>query len=245
MMNVVICDDEIYDQEALLQAAHDWMKTSSHQDVHFVTYTSSEDFLEAWEKGLSVDLLFLDIQIPGEMNGMRLAQRIRQKDQNILIVFVTNYDHYIYDGYAVNALRYLQKPISNEDMAICMDIAYRHASFLTKEGIKVDTKDESLVLKFSEIVYIEACLHYLRLFLDTSQAPLEIRAHLQDFVSQLPARLFIQCHRSYVVNLEHIRRLTKSSVTLSNQQIIPVSQTYFLHLRDAFGWYYTGSKFPV
>ena len=73
---------------------------------------------------------FFGYPIPGELSGMALAKKIRQHDQTVSIVFVTNYADYVYEGYVVNALRYLKKPICREDIYDCMEIAYRHFSLL-------------------------------------------------------------------------------------------------------------------
>ena len=102
----------------------------------------------------------------------------------------------------------------------------------------VQAKDQRLVLRYSQIISIEAQSHYLHLALDTPQAEPEIRARLQTFALRLPPQMFVQCHRSYLVNLAHIRRFTKNSLTMSNQKLIPVSQTYFTRLRTAFDGYY-------
>ena len=89
MMHVVICDDEPCFQEAVVNAVKKWMCTSGHSDIRCTVFSSSEDLLERWSNGLSIDLLFLDIEIPGEISGMALAQKIRDTDHNLPIVFIT------------------------------------------------------------------------------------------------------------------------------------------------------------
>ena len=125
-MRVIICEDERCFQEALCNAIEEWKELTNHQDVSCICFDSSEELLASWEGGLSAELLFLDIQIPGELSGMALAKKIRQHDQTVSIVFVTNYADYVYEGYVVSALRYLKKPVLREDIFDCMEIAYRH-----------------------------------------------------------------------------------------------------------------------
>ena len=129
---------------------------------------------------------------------MALAKKIRQHDQTVSIVFVTNYADYVYEGYVVNALRYLKKPICREDIYDCMEIAYRHFSLLSKDKISVLCRDRRLVLPFSDIIYVEIRSHYLCLTLQQSGEKPEVRARLRDFAAQLPQQLFCQCHRSYI-----------------------------------------------
>lgn len=205
-------------------------------------FCSSEEFLASWQEGLAAELLFLDIQIPGELNGMELAKRIRQRDQNASIVFVTNYADYVYEGYTVNALRYLKKPVQNEDIFTCMDIAYRRLSLLSQGKLSVTGRDQRLVLSFSEIIYIEIQSHYLQLTLHQSEEKPRVRARLCDLAAQLPPQFFIQCHRSFIVNLDHIRRFTRDSLTMSNHATIPVSQTFAPLLKKRYEWYYTDTN---
>lgn len=241
-MHIVICEDEHCFQRVICNAIDDWKHTSGQQDVSYTCFASSEDLLASWESGLSVELLFLDIQIPGELSGMALAKIIRQRDPTVSIVFVTNYSDYVFEGYVVNALRYLKKPVNREDIFQCLDIAYRRFSLLSEKKLSIVRRDQRLVIPYCDIVYIEIQSHYLQLTLYQSTDKPEIRARLRDFAAALPQSLFCQCHRSYIVNVDHIRRFTKDSLTLSNHATIPVSQTFVSMLKKRYDWYYTGKR---
>lgn len=242
MMHVVVCEDEFYYSDAIVCAIQNWSKTSQHPDIRCSVTASSEDLLERWEKGMHIDLLFLDIEIPGEMNGMTLAQTIRASGKPLSIVFVTNYDHYVYEGYTVNALRYLRKPIRESEIAACMDSAYKNFMLLANDKLVIDCPNQHYVFSSSEIIYIEAQAHYLTFYLGTTDDAPRLRAKFGDVLSRLPPDLFVQCHRSTVVNLLYIRRFTKDAVYLSTGQKIPISQTYFTRLQAAFSRYYQGVK---
>lgn len=238
MMHVVICDDESCFQDAVAIAIKKWMRASGHSDIRCTVFSSSEDLLERWSNGLSIDLLFLDIEIPGELSGMALAQKIRSTDHNLPIVFITNYSNYVYDGYVVNAMRFLKKPINDNEISTCMDISYRHFQILNKESFVISSKDQHFVLRHSEIIYIEARAHYLFFHLSNSDEIPSMRAKIGDIIGNLPSSLFAQCHRSYIVNLLHIRRFTKNNITMSNNQVLPVSLTYFSNLYKTFNQFY-------
>lgn len=238
-MRIVICEDESYYQEAICDVINSWMTTTNRQDVSYVCFHSTEDLLERWENGLAMDLLFLDIQIPGEMDGMSLARKVRSKDANVFIVFVTNFANYVYDGYVVNALRYLKKPIQKEQIWDCLEIVYQRFSLLSQESIVVNAREQRFVLKYSDLIYMETQSHYLQLHLANLDEAMEVRTRLRDFAAQLPQNLFVQCHRGCIVNLEHIRRFSKTTLTMSNRHIVPISQTYFLPLERAFNEYFS------
>lgn len=225
-MHVVICEDERCFQEEICHLVENWKNATGHTDVSCTCFSSSEELWIRWQDGLSAELFFLDIQIPGEFSGMELAKRIRQSDPTASIVFITNYADYVYEGYVVNALRYLRKPIQSEEMNSCLEIAYRHFLLQSGNKLSIDCRRQRLVVPYSRIVYIETQAHYLKLTLDHSNEKPEVRARLRDFAVQLPQQLFCQCHRSYIVNLSHIRRFTRHSLTLSTCDKIPVSKTF-------------------
>ena len=78
-MRVVVCEDEPFYQTAIAEAIERWQSASGHTDVELSVFSSSEDVLEAIEHEAEIDLLFVDIQIPGEMSGIDLARRIRER----------------------------------------------------------------------------------------------------------------------------------------------------------------------
>ena len=113
-MNVIICDDDGYYRNALNDSVHRWTDACRFA-LTVVTHCffSTEELLKAWKNGLVMDVVFLDIQIPGELSGLALAKKIRETDSQIPIVFITNYAEFACDGYSVNALRYLKKPVDD------------------------------------------------------------------------------------------------------------------------------------
>lgn len=242
MMHVVICEDESYYQDAVVRAVKKWSISTGHHDIRCSVFPSSEDLLDCWEKGMHIDLLFLDIEIPGELNGMALAQKIRASEQQLSIVFVTNYDNYVYEGYAVNALRYLRKPVREPEIFACMESAYQHFRLLTNDRFMIDSADQHYALRYSEIIYIEAQAHYLSFHLGSIDSTPKLRATIKEVQQSLPPELFVQCHRSFIVNLLYIHRFTKENVLMSTGQTLPVSQTYFSKLHTAFSQYYQGMR---
>ena len=237
MMQIVICEDDAAYCEEIEQPVTSWTEMT-HHDVRCLPFASTEELLEQWENGLKIDLLFLDIQIPGEIDGMALARKIRETNLSMTIVFVTNYTSYVYEGYTVNALRFLRKPVQKEDVFDCLEIAYRQHAVLKQESIAINARNGQFVVHFDEIVYIEACLHYLRLHLSHTDSWPEVRMKLTEFIPQLPTQLFVQCHRGLVVNVMHIRKYTSKEVTLSSGAILPISPTYLKALKAAFDQYY-------
>ncbi|MBR6571923.1 MAG: response regulator transcription factor [Clostridia bacterium] len=238
MIHMVICDDEQQARTALQASVTRWMSENGHWDVSLRVCSSSEEVWELYENGLPMDLLLLDIQIPGELDGMSLARKIRAKDPNMAIVFITNYADYVYDGYTVAALRYLRKPVQDSELFECLHTAYRQNMLLRQESLLLDVHLQRQVIRYSDIFYLESRMHRVEFHTSHSPEPISVRARLEDYRAQLPSALFVQCHRSYIVNIARICRLSSTAAVLSNGDTIPVSKTWRSDLRAALERYY-------
>lgn len=240
-MNVVICEDDSCNRDALRDTINGWTALHQRQDMVLVRcFASSEDLLAAWRSGLAIDLAFLDIQIPGEMSGLEFAKTIRLTNEQTSIVFITNYSEYAYDGYSVNALRYLQKPVGEERVYECLDIAYRQWELAKEQFIYIGQKKQKLVFPFRNILYIEAAVHNLQIYC-IDKEPISIRSHIKEFMERLAKEGFVLCHRSYIVNLLYARSITKNAITLVGDHHIPIGLKYRENVLERFKQYYQGA----
>lgn len=239
-MRITICEDMDFYLAPIQQAIQHWMSVSGHTDVIVTVFKSSEDLLQRIETKFEEDLLFLYIQIKGEMNGIELAHKIRQLGLDTVIVFCTNFPQYVYEGYTVNALRFLPKPVSESDISYCCNYVYNRLSIENKNTLAIISAGKRYVLHYYEILYVEARSHCIYISTTITSAPLKINANLSDIVSSLPQELFIPCHRSYIVNVAHIRLVTRTECLLSGNISIPISRTYTLSVNQAFDRYHQG-----
>ena len=240
-MNVIICDDDHIYREAMRRSIESWVVLHGLEDVVITRgFASTEDLLEAWHKGLTIHIAFLDIEIPGEMNGLELAKAIRKTNEQASIVFVTNYSEYAYDGYSVNALRYLRKPICDHAMYECLDIAYHQWEFAQKQFIYIDQKKQRFALPLQHILYIEAAAHHI-LIHTIGKDPIKIRGYIRDIMEKLSADMFVQCHRSYIVNILYARSISKNHIAIVGNRFIPIGQKYMDAVLNRFKQYYQGA----
>lgn len=129
--------------------------------LEVIVFRNGIDFLTDYTHEFSA--VFLDIQLP-MMDGMSVAERLRQKDEDVLIVFVTNMAQYAIKGYKVNALDFLVKPVSEFEVFMELDKIFRHVKSKEKEYLYVNTPGGMRRVSFSEIYYVEMinhniCLH--------------------------------------------------------------------------------------
>ncbi len=239
-MRIVICEDEPVYQASLKQAIGRWQRASGHSDIEVLAYSSSEDLLEQVERKLEADLFFIDIQIPGELNGVDLARKIRETDLDVTIVFCTNYSEYVYEGYTVNALRFLRKPVDPRDVFFCCEYAYKRSLVSNANTLTVVSAGRRTVLRYAEIIFLETQGHSLYIRSTVAPEPIKLNARLSDVMAELPKELFAFCHRSYAVNVAHIRMLTRTMCLLFNGESLPISRTYMNDVTQTFDRYHQG-----
>lgn len=237
-MRIVICEDDALYRRSLYSKIELWMKETNNYDIDILMFHSSEELLERWNNGLSAHLLLLDIEIPNELNGMLLAQIIRQTDPEIPIVFITNYDDYVYQGYVIRALRYIKKPIVEADLYPCLEIAYHHYTLLHQDCSVLSVPGKRIVLRYAEIIYIEAQSPNTIIYTTNLDSPIRIRYQFSKIIELLPQTLFTPCHRSYIVNLSKIRILKKNQIVLSNNLVLPVSEKYVNMVFESFNYFH-------
>lgn len=238
-MNIIICDDEKMFLSSIEQKIMLWAQKNDHtKGLMIHTFTSGEDLLDAWQHGLQVDALFLDIQIPGEMSGLAVAKEFHRINTYIPIVFITSYGEFAEEGYVVNALRYLRKPVSEHHIAECMNILWRRWALQQTECIVIDLPTQVLRLPVKSILYAEVTGHYCLIRTTDSEQEFRFKQPLDLLRKKLPDRLFNQCHRSFIVNLMYIRHITSGTITMSDGSLLQIGRMYQQQFMKAFRHYY-------
>ena len=225
-MYIAICEDEQIYVEGMQHAIQTWKSSRGRQDVDARVYLSAEDLWDEWGKGHVFDMLFLDIGFK-LMSGFELAQRIREADPNIPIIFVTNNEEYLQRGYEVAAYRYLVKPIREEEVHACLDYCARHTTIMQEEGCVISKYGCSLRMPYRDVLYIVSGIHTVRIctrFGKEYQIP--IKCNLDTYIKQFPPDYFLRCHRGYIVNIMHACKYTRQTITLMGGVEIPIGKLY-------------------
>lgn len=233
-MRIAICDDA-YSQADLLRGYVDEWSHARHEPVEVSAFPSGEAFLFAWEEDKAWDTLLLDIQMDG-IDGMALARKLRNEGSALSIVFITGFADYMGEGFEVEALHYLLKPVDREKLFACLDRALQRAG--RGQELLLDTVDgEALRLAPKDLAAVEAAGHRACLTLADGSL-VETKISFRELAGQLPPQDFVQCHRSYMVGLRHIRRLGKEQIVLDSGASIPVSRRLFGQTNAAFVAFY-------
>lgn len=240
-MNIAICDDN----DAVLQEMNGHIQSwiagyGGSPSVSVMLFRSSEDLYEQIQRSLHIDLLFLDIEIPLEMNGLALAEKIRKTNAEMAIVFVSNYAEFACDGYRVDAMRYLLKPVRRDQICEILNTVYLQWKYTQVSSAFLVNEKNGLAVPYRFILYFEVRKHSLYIY-RTEGEPICLRLSLQQVQDQLPAELFVRCHRSCIVNLKYISCVKENTVYLADDRQIPVGSRYRDKLFRTLKDYYQGA----
>lgn len=228
---IAICDDNKPDTDYISSLVKEWADNSKNI-VKLRIFQSAEEFLFHYEEDKSYHILLLDIEM-GKMNGVELAKKIRTKNKEVQIIFITGYDDYISDGYDVEALHYILKPVDKEKL---YKVLCRAGERLKKEeaALFLHLSDGMVRIPFYEIRYIEVRANYVTIY---GEEKITLKTTLSALEQELDDRFF-RVGRSYIVNMKYIRKITKSDVILENETAVPISRGYYEALNRAFIQYF-------
>ncbi|ADV45057.1 LytTR family DNA-binding domain-containing protein [Bacteroides helcogenes] len=182
-----------------------------------------------------VDLLFIDINMP-DLNGLEF---VRSLTECPMVVFTTAYSEYAVDGFKVDAVDYLLKPFSFQDLLMATEKARRRLEHSLEEG-----GEESLFVKsdyrvtrvrLNDIKYIEGMSEYVRIYVEGEPKPLMPLLSMKRLEEVLPPSQFMRVHRSYIVNLRKIAEISRLRIVFG-ETYIPVGDIY----KDKFLEYVNG-----
>lgn len=219
-MNILICDDMLTEANALST-----MIADSGFEINTIVFDNAGNALNYLRSDAVIDVCFLDIIMP-ETSGIALAEALRSDGFKGEIVFLSTSRDYGPEAFGVKAFNYLLKPPTPE--SVCnvlreLDEAQRHVD---TNGILVKISDESRFVLFRDISHVEVIRNSVcyRL-MDGSE--LETRITFADVASQLLTdKRFIQCHRSYIVNMNAVTVMRGSDLIMRHGAIVPISRSY-------------------
>ena len=233
-MRIAICDDEeIYRVE--LKTILD--KLLINVDYNIDTFDDGRQLMESFNKA-PYDLVFLDIEMPA-VDGITLAKSIRTKSENVFIVFLTGHIEYALEGYEVNALRYLTKPVDIDKLKEVIRYVQEKQGSARQLIIRED--GEEILIDINDVIYMESMNQNVRI-VSTSGEHI-IRYNIGDFEEQLKNDGFFRIHRGYLISLSKVKKLVKNDVIMDNGETLPASRSNLKPLKEALYAYVEGSAF--
>lgn len=229
-MRIAVCDDEKFYREKITALLQKYL--SGHQlDSVIDIFCSGEEFLSQSSNAVKYDVVFMDINME-QTDGIETAMRIRAFQSNTYIVFVTAFIKYALDGYKVNAVRYIMKDTLDAAISECMDailqkMQLRQISFCFIEGEKK--------LYTDNLLYVESKKHKsVFCYQEEQLTKYQIYEKLDDIEKILDSVGFLRIHKSYLVNMRHIRKISNYIAELSTGEELPIPRIRYQAVKQKF-----------
>lgn len=236
MMRIIICDDEL----TFLKK----METSVTQVINKIglkakihTFSAMNQISDQLLSSCDIALLDVDFE-DKQYSGLDIARRLRQFRSDSIVIFVTNYIEYAPEGYEVQAFRYVLKNEVTVKLEgyLCQALQKLNNS---RECIKIQINGEMIDLKIQDILYIESQLHTVNLYAKKQVQGSSIRkytfyASISNLEDQLNTRGFLRIHKSYLVNMQHIRRYQCQEVELDCGILLRASESRYAEQKQKY-----------
>lgn len=236
-MKIGIVDDE---QEARARLREELERFASeyHREFEVCEFDSAAACLSA--RAGPCDILYLDIDMP-QMTGMELAEKIRETDAEIILIFCTNLEQFALNGYSVSALGFMVKPVQWYSFRMYLDRALKildrkayRAEHAELRRIAVKDGPVSRFLDTADIKFVEVRQHYLLYHVAQGAAAdqsavIKTRGSMQEAADLLSPYGFVRCSSSFLVNLSRITAVSRMEISVGSE-VVPIGRTY----KDSF-----------
>ena len=232
VLKIAVCDDE---QTYLDKTRAMLEQYAAEHDVEITAeaFSNPSTLLDSIEAGARHDIYLLDIYMPG-VSGMSVATELRSRGVRSPIIFLTSSTEHAVEAFGVDATHYLLKPYTQQNFFAAMDKAMQSISAHAEESIVLKIGGEYRNVPVDRIMYCEAADNYQRLWMkDGSELLVRMTAsELYDLLESFGC--FHRCGRAYILNLNHVTKVTASSAVLKTGAELPLPRGTVIPLRNAF-----------
>lgn len=241
MLYIAICDDDSKAMDYLAGEAAAWAEAEG-QAYSVERYASADAFLFAWEDRKDTDILLLDIEMPGT-DGIALAKKMKCMGNPVNILFVTGNPDFALEGYELEAVGYLVKPVKRERLWAALGRAAKRAYSRTAVLAAISAGEVEKVY-VADICCVESRGHDCILWKRDGEE-LVCKTGILQMEQELKkcSEAFFKPHRSYSVHLEHVERIGKKEIRMDNGMRIPIARGKWEELNRAYMEYFRRQSF--
>lgn len=213
MLNIAVVEDEINVSKQIESYINSF--ANKHRiEISISVYNNADDFLSYYKNNF--DLVFMDIELPG-INGMDATIKLREKDKNVMIVFVTNLMQYAVNGYSVNAYDFIVKPFNYYSFAIKLKRIFKSLLSNQNKKIVINYQGGRRVVSIFDILYVEVNKHVLIYHLKKENVTAS--GTLKKVFEEIGDDSFALCNQCYLVNLRFVKEINNNMVVVGNDNL--------------------------
>ena len=220
MIKIAVCDDDL---SALnkIKSLLELYRSEYNQEIVYSAFHSPLEILAEIEKGIRLDILLLDVIMPGE-SGINVAREIRQYDNTVKIIFLTSSAEFAVESYTVGAYFYQMKPICETEFFRLMDSAISDCEKSQQCGLILHCKGGITRINLHKLEYCEVIGHTLMFHLENGKT-IESIGSMDELCSKLAQYgNFLRPHRSFLINMEYIHNISYKAIIMDNFAEIPI-----------------------
>lgn len=244
-MKIIICDDSIEDLLKIEKMLMKYRVECPAGAFEIEKYSDAARLYRTLQKRELADIYILDMIMP-QKTGIELGIQIRKAGNGTAIIYITTSDDFALDAYGVHAVRYLLKPVSEKKLFEALDYAFAGVCLKKEPAFLVRTKEGLASLSYSRVAYIENSARRLEVHLTDGELVTSVllRGTFEDAVRDIARDgRFLQVHKSFLVNLDYVRRVDGDEVLMEKGDKIPVSKAktanvkkeYLLYVSEKYG----------
>lgn len=233
MLHIAICDDEQYYLEKIEKLLQEQLLQQGISIFKLDTYSSGETLLADSEAVTRYQAIFLDINMP-DLNGLKVAEKIREQCPNILLIFITAFIDYALEGYKMEAIRYLVKDMLEEMLPECVEAIIKKL-YLQAQRMKYNFIEGKKALPVDRIYFIESQKHKLIFNVYAiKQKQYSLYDKLDNIEKGLAEYGFLRIHKSYLVNAMYIEDICNYKVKMQDGRLLPVPRAKFQKVKEQY-----------
>lgn len=242
-MKIVVCDDSKEDLKKIDGLLNKYKTEHAGTEFEVECFTDSDMLYRRILDGNPGDIYILDM-IMSEKTGIDLGNLIRSTDGKSVIIYITASDDFALEAYGVHAVRYLLKPVGKEQFYEAVDYAFDSVPEKNRENsYQVKTKEGQVAVPFSRIEYIENYSRVINVCMTDGKKIKSIyirKSFNEETKPVLEDNRFIQVHKSFIINMNHVNRLVQGGIIMESGKNIPVSRARTAEVKKEYLMFVSG-----
>ena len=235
-MKIVICDDSIEDVLQIEKLLNKYLRLFSREDIKQERYLDAAQLYQRIQEGDLADIYKLDM-IMEEKNGIDIGNQVRKVGRENVIIYVTSSNDFALEAYGVHAVRYLVKPVSEEKFFEALTYALSFTEVERDSTYLVKTRDGFVSVFYSQIEVIENVSRRLEIHMKSGEVirSIVIRKSFDQEIEELVRdRNFLLVHKSYLINLNYVKKLDRNDVVMESGRRIPISKARAMDVKREY-----------